>query len=67
MNASLYSTALHSTTTEFNSTTGEPPTEKTKKEEPVNNDNIPGLYTIWVVIFEGLKFEYRIAGNIDGK
>jgi len=56
MNASLYSTALHSTTTEFNSTTGEPPTEKTKKEEPVNNDNIPGLYTIWVVIFEGLKF-----------
>jgi len=58
MNASLYSTVLHSTTTESNSATSEPPTEKVENEGPVNNDNITGLYTIWEVIFEELKFEY---------
>ena len=57
-NISLYSTVLHSTTTKSNSTTGESPTEQIKKEGFVNNDNIAGLYTILVVIFEGLKFEY---------
>jgi len=40
------STALHSTTTESNSTTSEPPTKKIKKEGPVKNDNIAGLYSV---------------------
>jgi len=50
MNVSLYSTALHSATTESNSTTSEPPTEKIKKEGPLNNDNIAGLYSIQFMI-----------------
>ena len=50
MNVSLHSTALHSTTTESNSTTGEPPNKKTKKEGPVNNDNIAGLYSVQFII-----------------
>jgi len=43
----MYSTALHSTTTESDSITGEP---KIKKEGPVNNDNIAGLYRVQFMI-----------------
>jgi len=53
MNVSLYPTALHSTTTQSNSTTGEPPNKKIKKEGPVNNDNIAGLQCTvndWTVV-----------------
>jgi len=61
MNVSLYSTALHAATTK---STSEPPTEKVQKEGPVNND-IAGLYTIWVVIFVFQVCLYRIFVGIN--
>jgi len=46
MNVLLCAIAIHLTTAQSNSTTSEPPTEKIKKEGPVNNDNVAGLYII---------------------
>jgi len=47
---SLYSTALHSTTTESNSTTDAPLNKKIKKEGPVNTNETAGLCSVQFMI-----------------